>query len=100
MLTTMVDIIERQMDAEGIDRAHLVGNSMGGWLCLALALRGRARSVVALCPAAGWEQGSPLQPGVVRLFRRNELGLEMVRPWMETIARRPRMRAIAFRDAV
>jgi pimeloyl-ACP methyl ester carboxylesterase len=99
-LASMADIIERQMDEEGIERAHLVGNSMGGWLALALALRGRAISVVALCPAAGWERGSPVQAGVCRLFRRNELMLGIVRPWLETIARRPGMRAIAFREVI
>ena len=39
------------MDAAGIARAHLVGNSLGGWIAAELAPRGRARSVVAISPA-------------------------------------------------
>jgi len=50
----LADAVERAMDAAGIDRAHLVGNSLGGYLALALAARGRAASVVAFAPAGGW----------------------------------------------
>jgi pimeloyl-ACP methyl ester carboxylesterase len=41
------------MDEAGIGRAHLVGNSLGGFVALQLAARGRAESVVALAPAGG-----------------------------------------------
>jgi pimeloyl-ACP methyl ester carboxylesterase len=50
----MADFVERAMDAAGFDAAHLVGNSLGGFVALQLAARGRARSVVALAPAGGW----------------------------------------------
>lgn len=43
------------MDTHGIDRAHFVGNSLGGWTVLEAAADGRARSAVALCPAGLWE---------------------------------------------
>jgi pimeloyl-ACP methyl ester carboxylesterase len=48
------DAIERQMDEAGFDRAHLVGSSLGGYVALQLATRGRADSVVAIAPAGGW----------------------------------------------
>src|SRR4051794_28801763 len=54
----LADGIEADMDAAGIEKAHLVGNSLGGWLALELAHRGRALSVVALSPAGGWEPGA------------------------------------------
>ena len=41
------------LDEAGVETAHLVGNSLGGYLALLLAARGRARSVVALAPAGG-----------------------------------------------
>src|SRR4051812_6958850 len=44
------------MDEAGFATAHLAGNSLGGWLALKLAERGRARSVVALAPAGGWAE--------------------------------------------
>jgi pimeloyl-ACP methyl ester carboxylesterase len=51
------DAVESAMDAAGFASAHLVGNSLGGWVALQLAARGRADSVVALAPAGGWAPG-------------------------------------------
>jgi pimeloyl-ACP methyl ester carboxylesterase len=50
----LVDTLERMFDAAGFATAHIVGNSLGGYLALRLAARGRADSVVALAPAGGW----------------------------------------------
>jgi pimeloyl-ACP methyl ester carboxylesterase len=46
-----VDAVEKQLDELGWQRAHVVGNSLGGWVALELARRGRAESVVFLAPA-------------------------------------------------
>jgi pimeloyl-ACP methyl ester carboxylesterase len=54
----MADGVERAMDEAGFETAHIVGNSLGGFVALQLAARGRARSVVALCPAGGWRTGA------------------------------------------
>jgi pimeloyl-ACP methyl ester carboxylesterase len=43
------------LDELGWDRAHLVGNSLGGWLSFELALRHRALSVCGLAPAGLWK---------------------------------------------
>ncbi|WP_338757640.1 alpha/beta fold hydrolase [Nocardia vulneris] len=48
------DAVERVMDEAGWPTAHIVGNSLGGWIGFELARRGRARSVVAIAPAGGW----------------------------------------------
>jgi len=53
----LADALERAMDEAGFETAHIVGNSLGGYLALLLAARGRARSVVALAPAGGWARG-------------------------------------------
>lgn len=64
----LADQLERDLDAAGVDRAHLVGNSLGGWLALELAARGRALSVTALSPALGWRStGSHLRTLNMRL---------------------------------
>jgi pimeloyl-ACP methyl ester carboxylesterase len=60
----VVDAVERAMDDAGFETAHLVGNSLGGWTALQLAVRGRAASVVALAPAGGWEAGDGLHPAI------------------------------------
>jgi len=50
----LADGVAEQLDRAGIDRAHIVGNSLGGWIALELARRGRARSVVLFGPAGAW----------------------------------------------
>jgi pimeloyl-ACP methyl ester carboxylesterase len=52
-LETLVAHVEKQMDEAGWSTAHLVGNSLGGWIALELARRGRARSVTAIAPGGG-----------------------------------------------
>jgi pimeloyl-ACP methyl ester carboxylesterase len=56
--STLADAVERAMDESGFELAHLVGNSLGGFVALQLAARGRARTVVAFAPAGGWADDS------------------------------------------
>jgi pimeloyl-ACP methyl ester carboxylesterase len=65
--TLMADAVERAMDEAGFEVAHLVGNSLGGYVALQLAARGRARSVVALAPAGGWARGDESWRELLRL---------------------------------
>ncbi len=48
------DVVEAAMDEAGFERAHIVGNSFGGYLALHMATLDRAETVVALAPAGGW----------------------------------------------
>jgi pimeloyl-ACP methyl ester carboxylesterase len=50
----MVDAAERYLDERGLARPHLAGNSLGGWVAIELARRGRAASVCAFSPAGFW----------------------------------------------
>src|SRR4051794_17142717 len=47
----LADAVEDEMGRAGFDRAHIAGNSLGGWVALELARRGRAETVTALSPA-------------------------------------------------
>ena len=47
----LADAVEREMLGAGFDTAHIAGNSLGGWIALELARRGRARTVTAISPA-------------------------------------------------
>jgi pimeloyl-ACP methyl ester carboxylesterase len=48
------DAFARWIAAEGLDRPHVVGNSMGGAIALELARRGAVRSATAISPAGFW----------------------------------------------
>lgn len=54
VIDDIVDAMCRHLDEAGVDAADLVGNSLGGWVALELARRGRARSVLAISPAGAW----------------------------------------------
>jgi len=53
----LADAVEEAMDGAGFASAHLVGNSLGGYVALQLAARGRADTVTTLSPAGGWAEG-------------------------------------------
>jgi pimeloyl-ACP methyl ester carboxylesterase len=53
----LADAVERAMDEAGFETAHFAGNSLGAYLALRLAERGRADSVVAFAPVGGWAPG-------------------------------------------
>ena len=50
-VAAMTDVVERTLDHEGVGRVHVLGNSLGARVALELAVRGRARSVVAIAPS-------------------------------------------------
>jgi len=64
----LADHVERQMDELGWDTAHIVGNSLGGWVAFELERRGRARSVTGIAPAGGWTRRSPVKFEVITKF--------------------------------
>jgi pimeloyl-ACP methyl ester carboxylesterase len=98
-LATMADGLERVLDDAGHDKAHLVGNSLGGWLAFELAHRGRALSVVAISPALGWE-GDVAPAHTRRQFEMAHRAAPVAKRIAETLARRPGLRKLAFRDLI
>lgn len=50
--------VEADLDAHGLDRAHVLGNSMGGRIAIEMACRHRALSVVSISPSG---LGAPLE---------------------------------------
>jgi pimeloyl-ACP methyl ester carboxylesterase len=61
----LADHVERQMDEIGWKTAHIVGNSLGGWVAFELERRGRARSVTGIAPAGGWTRWTPAKFEVI-----------------------------------
>ncbi|MEA2332296.1 MAG: hypothetical protein QOH58_2434 [Thermoleophilaceae bacterium] len=78
------------LDALGVRKAHLAGNSMGGRVAIEAGLmrRDRVRGMVLLSPALAWLRDRRWAP-VVRLLR-PELGLVQMtpRPVVERVVRR------------
>ncbi|MCW2857154.1 MAG: hypothetical protein JWR52_2769 [Marmoricola sp.] len=93
----VADAVEALLDEAGLAKAHLVGNSLGGWLALELAQRGRALSVVALSPAGAWtaEQDFRRLAWLMRLSSRSAR-------WRTTrqLVARPRSRRLFMRSAL
>jgi pimeloyl-ACP methyl ester carboxylesterase len=60
----------RFMDAEGIERAHLVGNSLGGRVSIEVGLQSpdRVQSLSLLCPSMAWRRRRHFVP-IVQLLR-------------------------------
>jgi pimeloyl-ACP methyl ester carboxylesterase len=81
------------LDELGIERAHVVGNSLGGWVALELAAQGRALTVTALCPAGLW--GRPLGDGQVRDGRGQQLARQL-RPLIPAALLVPRVRRLVM----
>lgn len=55
-IATLTDALSRFLRDENLDRADVVGSSMGARIALELARRGHAGSVVALSPGGFWSQ--------------------------------------------
>jgi pimeloyl-ACP methyl ester carboxylesterase len=87
--------VGRFLDTLGLDRVHLAGNSLGGWVALELARAGRALSVAGLCSAGFWTRplGPRERPGIRRLGR-------ALLPLVPTVARTSAGRRALLRGAV
>jgi pimeloyl-ACP methyl ester carboxylesterase len=94
-LTVFVDAVETAMDRAGITTAHLVGNSLGGWIAFELARRGRARSVIAFSPAGGWDDRGRRR--LKRFFIWNQRLTAATRPLVPLVLRSSSLRRIMFR---
>jgi pimeloyl-ACP methyl ester carboxylesterase len=98
-VAAVADSLEAVLDERGIDRLHVVGNSLGGWLALELARRGRARSVVAFSPAGAWSSNLRMTL-LVASMRAGFLVGGRLAPRVEAIARSPRARRLLLGSQV
>jgi pimeloyl-ACP methyl ester carboxylesterase len=116
------DWIAELLDGLGIEKAHLVGVSLGGWLALRFAIPKpeRVDHVVVLDPAASFAKMSatwllhsfipfmmhPTRPGLIRYFRWMTHGYKVDPNWGELMLLgilntrpQPPIRATPFNDA-
>jgi pimeloyl-ACP methyl ester carboxylesterase len=96
----IADGVERIMDAAGLDRAHIAGNSLGGWMAVELGRRGRALTVVALSPAGSWTSRRDLQKVIATMAAGQWLMANRTRLGVESLLRRPRSRRAILRGSM
>ena len=77
----MADDVLAVADAEGFERFHLAGHSIGGLVAQAVALRARPRvlSLALLCTFARGREASRLAPDLVWIGMRTRLGTRAMR---------------------
>lgn len=97
-VSDIVDDAARQLDDLELERPHLAGNSLGGWVALELARRGRAATVCALSPAGCWRPGTSEQTHGTSRLKAIVLATKLARPVLPALARLPRVRRFALRD--
>jgi pimeloyl-ACP methyl ester carboxylesterase len=93
-IDSLVRLVSEFIDALGIERPHVAGNSLGGWIALELAKRGLAASATGLSPA-GFHT-----PGEAK-FQRASLwtavrAARLLEPFAERISASPTSRKLAF----
>ncbi|WP_405166783.1 alpha/beta hydrolase [Nocardia sp. NBC_01499] len=93
-ISALTDSLEKSMDDAGFETAHIAGNSLGGWLAMELARRGRARSVVALSPAGAWRTDETRVPAIFHAMRRQ---MRLGYPVVPLVMRVPALRRAALR---
>jgi pimeloyl-ACP methyl ester carboxylesterase len=95
----VIDDMERVLDEHGLDRPHIAGNSMGGWIGVELARRGRAKTVCAFSPAGFWNAGTRDQRRAASRLKLMMRGARLTRPISAQLMRSGAFRRIALREA-
>lgn len=81
----LVDAVERAMDEVGWSTANVVSNSLGGYVSLQLAARGKADSVVTFAPAGGWAEDDESYRDTLTYFSRMQELVKAAAPYAETV---------------
>jgi pimeloyl-ACP methyl ester carboxylesterase len=94
----VVDDAERLLDELGLGKAHLAGNSLGGWISLELARRGRAKTVCALSPAGAWDRDWRDKDRIYGSLRTAQRDTRRSRRLLPLLARSARFRRWTFSE--
>lgn len=90
----LAGLIAGWLRATGIERPHVAGNSLGGWIGLELGKRGLVRSVTALSPAGFYTQAEAIF--MLASLRLSRHAAQAVRPDAARLATHPALRRLAF----
>lgn len=97
-LAALADDIERVLNAKELDTVHIAGNSLGGWIAIELARRGRARSVCAFSPAGFWDLSTHQETRASRSLRRTVRLASLTRFVAPPLLHVPFVRQLTMRD--
>jgi pimeloyl-ACP methyl ester carboxylesterase len=92
----VVDAAERYLDERGLERPHLAGNSMGGFVAIELARRGRAAGVCAFSPIGFWS--ADFQPRAFNKLQRGIALARLVRSILPLMYKSASVRRLILRD--
>ena len=94
-MRTTIDNFGDLLDDLGVDKPHVVGNSLGGAIALELGAAKLARSVVALSPAGFWTAAE--RRYAVALLTSMRVSTHVPDAMLRQIAAKPRLRREAVR---
>jgi pimeloyl-ACP methyl ester carboxylesterase len=90
----LADVLEHYIDRLGLAAPAVVGNSLGGWVALELARRGRASCVVAIAPS-GFES-PPERAYVIALNELMRARARLTAPFGQRVTASPAARTVLF----
>jgi pimeloyl-ACP methyl ester carboxylesterase len=86
-VAALTDAVEADLDARGLERVHVLGNSLGARIGIELAVRHRTRSVVALSPSGLGLPTERVHQGILMATARTLT--RTLRPLLGTLASTP-----------
>jgi pimeloyl-ACP methyl ester carboxylesterase len=93
----LAEAVHERCAGLGIERPHVAGNSLGGWVALEMGRAGWASSVTALSPAGLWSRPLGEPAGGGRLLLRGSPWARLARPLLAPALLLPATRRLAFR---
>jgi pimeloyl-ACP methyl ester carboxylesterase len=94
----VVDWAERYLDENDLRRPHLVGHSMGGFVAIELARRGRAATVCAFAPGGFWASGDGLRAKTMSHSKRGAGAVRLLRPTLPVALKSSAARRLFFQN--
>jgi pimeloyl-ACP methyl ester carboxylesterase len=95
----VVDWAESYLDEQDLQHPHLVGHSMGGFVAIELARRGRAATVCALSPGGFWSSGDGQRKRMMAKVTNSAGMARLTRPITPFALKSATMRRLWFRGA-
>jgi pimeloyl-ACP methyl ester carboxylesterase len=98
LAAVVVELLQSLGLADG--RAHLAGNSLGGWVALEVAAEGHAASVTAIAPAGLWSRPLAPKPQLARAMARRARPLLGAAMRLEALKRLALLSVVAHPERV